>query len=302
MNHLCRQCKAPFDQQSIRAEYVYGGEKAHKFWKCEACELVYLYPVPSLSDEQRFYAMEFEKFMENRSGSDKNWAGPIEHVKSNQDHVLRRWEFLKNILAPGQLILEVGCSSGFMLKDLRAKGINVIGIEPSGGFKKFLNSNGFENYNSINELKTVKPDLKFDSILHFFVLEHIRDPLEFINSQLEVLKPGGCIISEIPNVNDPLTSLYNIKAFEKFYWSIAHHYYYSPKSLSKILSDLNCSKIEIVLDQRYDLSNHITWMQDGILGGQGRFNHIFSESTLNNYKSDLIKSGYCDTFFVYIYK
>lgn len=301
MSHICRQCKAPFGQQSIRAEYVYGGEKVHKFWKCNACELVYLFPVPSISDEQRFYAMEFEKFMEDRSGSDKNWSGPIEHIKSNQDQVLRRWEFLKDTLAPEQLILEVGCSSGFMLKDLSAKGMNVIGIEPSGGFKNFLNSNGFENYNTINELKNNKPGIKFDAILHFFVLEHIRDPIEFLNSQLEILKPGGCIISEVPNVNDPLTSLYNISAFEKFFWSIAHHYYYSPKTLTPILDELNCSKYEFRLDQRYDLSNHITWMQDGMPGGQGRFNNILSESTVNKYKSDLIKSGYCDTFFVYIY-
>ena len=104
---------------------------------------------------------------------------------------------------------------------------------------------------------------------------------------------------EIPCVLDPLTSLYEIPEFEKFYWSIAHHYYFSPKSLSWILDQLDC-KYQLIPDQRYDLSNHLTWSLDGVPGGQGKYDNIFSKDTLESYKKDMIESGYYDTLFVCI--
>ena len=55
-------------------------------------------------------------------------------------------------------------------------------------------------------------------------------------------------------------------------------------------------------EQRYDLSNHLVWMQKGIPGGQDYYNNIFSQSTLELYRNDLIKSWNCDTFFLFIYK
>ena len=128
------------------------------------------------------------------------------------------------------------------------------------------------------------------------------NPIKFLKEQIDLLNPNGLIIAEVPNVNDPLTSLYNIPQFEKFYWSIAHHYYYNPKSVSCELKKLNCSNFEIKLDQRYDLSNHIEWLNKGVPGGQKKYNHIFSQNTLESYKNNLITSKHCDTFFMYIWK
>jgi 2-polyprenyl-3-methyl-5-hydroxy-6-metoxy-1,4-benzoquinol methylase len=77
--------------------------------------------------------------------------------------------------------------------------------------------------------------MKFDVIMHFFVLEHISDPLNFLKLQIELLKPGGKIIFEIPNAADVIYSVYDIPAFERFYWSIAHPWYFSEKSLTYLL-------------------------------------------------------------------
>lgn len=297
----CRFCQSSSKYQSVRANSVYGGKKEHKFYHCSKCDLVYLWPIPSDEEEQKFYANEFEKFMENRAGKDRNWSGPDEHVKSNQDQVQRRWKFLKDYAIKGKDILEIGCSSGFMLDSFRNAGLNSIGIEPSGVFSKFLKKLGHTFYPDIETLKTENPNVKFDMIVHFFVLEHIRNTTAFIKEQLDLLKSDGIIIAEVPCVNDPLTSLYNVPAFEEFYWSIAHHYYFSSKSISNILDKIEC-KYELVPEQRYDLSNHLVWMQECVPGGQGKYNHIFSDKTINSYRQDLIDSWICDTFFLYVWK
>lgn len=300
---VCRSCAcdAKQDKQIVRAEYVFGGKDSHKFWECQDCGLVYLYPVPSQEEENKFYAQEFEKFMETRTGGDRDWSGPEKHIQTNQDQVTRRWKFLKDDLKTGKSVLEIGCSSGFMMDSFKEHGLETVGIEPSGGFDDFLAKRGHEVYRTVEELKTKQPSKKFDFIVHFFVLEHIRDTVDFLQTQLDLLKPGGKIIAEVPCVNDPLTSLYNIPAFEKFYWSIAHHYYFNPKSLSPIVEKLDCS-YKFVPEQRYDLSNHTTWMQTGKPGGQGKYNPVFSKETLENYANDLKEKWLCDTFFLYITK
>ena len=138
----CRSCRSS-TQQSIRAEYVFGGKKEHNFWQCGHCELVYLYPIPSQKEEINFYANEFEKFMENRSGADKDWSGPEKHISSNQDNVIRRMKKMKNYFTKNGNILEIGCSSGFMMDAFLNNNMNVIGIEPSGGFSEFLREKAY---------------------------------------------------------------------------------------------------------------------------------------------------------------
>jgi SAM-dependent methyltransferase len=142
---------------------------------------------------------------------------------------------------------------------------------------------------------------KFDLIVHFFVLEHIRDPFDFFKETYAMLKPGGRIIAEVPCANDPLTSMYTIPEFEKFYWSIAHHYYYNPESISYILEKLGY-EYELIPEQRYDLSNHMTWMMEGKPGGQGKYDQIFSRQLNEKYMDDLKSKWVCDTMVVVIDK
>jgi SAM-dependent methyltransferase len=295
----CRLCGAKEERQTIRADHVFGGEKHHKFWHCETCDAVYLFPIPSVKEEALFYKMEFEKFMSHRSGNDRDWSSAEEHIRTNQDQVKRRWRFLKEYLEPGQDLLEIGCSSGFMLNAFRDYGLNCTGIEPSGEFIEFLLKNQHIAFASIEELTRQAPNKQFDLIVHFFVLEHIRDPYQFFTETKKRLKQGGKLIAEVPCVNDPLTSLYNIPAFEKFYWSIAHHYYYSPKSIAFVLDSLGY-QYKLIPEQRYDLSNHIVWMTEGKPGGQGKFDHVFSSQLIEKYQQDLKDQWQCDTFYLVI--
>ena len=146
----------------------------------------------------------------------------------------------------------------------------------------------------VAELQRDAPDARFDLILHFFVLEHIADPGAFLKAQLAMLKPGGRIVFEIPNAADPLYSVYDIPAFERFYWSVAHPWYFSEPSLQFLLTRLGESS-EVLRDQRYDLSNHMIWARDGRPGGMGRFTPELGADVEASYKQSLIRSGKCDT-------
>ncbi len=239
--------------------------------------------------------------MASRSGEERDWSGAERHIQTNQDQVHRRWKFLEPHVKPGMEVLEIGCSSGFMMDAFRESGMKCTGIEPSSVFIDYLREKQYEVYSSLDDFRAEAGERTFDAIVHFFVFEHIRDPYTFLRETVALLKPGGRLIAEIPCANDPLTSLYSIPAFEKFYWSIAHHYYYTPKSLAYVLDQLGYS-YRLLPEQRYDLSNHIVWMTEGRPGGQGRFNTVFSEQLTEQYKSDLKQHWQCDTVFLEVYK
>jgi len=293
----CRICGSDEENQYVRSPFVFGGKKEHNFWQCEKCDAIYLYPIPSEEEEKKFYLQEFEGFMSSRVGDHRDWSNAEKHKNTNQDQVKRRMPFLEKYIKTNIDLLEIGCSSGFMLDAFREMGANCIGIEPSGEFGEYLIKQGHKSYSDMSELG----EKKFDLITNFFVFEHIRNPFEFLAEMYSHLKESGVIICEIPCANDPLTSVYEIDPFEKFYWSIAHHYYYTHSALKFVLNKMGY-KYELVPEQRYDLSNHMEWMMKGKPGGQGKYSEIFGQELIDNYKQRLIDTWNCDTVFLYVWK
>lgn len=296
MTPICRLCQST-DKQKVRAPHVFGGREEHNFWHCEKCDAIYLFPVLTEEEEKKFYLQEFEKFMSQRVGDHRDWSNAELHKKTNADQVTRRLPFLETYLKPGIDLLEIGCSSGFMLDAFRKLEVNCTGVEPSGEFSEFLERAGYEVVEDLSELD----GRKFDLISSFFVFEHIRDPFAFLSQAYGMLRENGTLIFEIPCANDPLTAIYDIDAFEKFYWSIAHHYYYTPESLRYILDKLGY-KYKLIPEQRYDLSNHMVWMKDGRPGGQGKYSALLGSEVINAYRNSLINSWQCDTVFLYIWR
>lgn len=299
-NPNCRFCDANGNSQTIKGNYVYGGEDYHHFWKCEICDMIYLYPPLSKEDEEKFYNKEFEKFMASRAGVDMDWTGPEKHFQSNQREVNRRMPLLNKFIRKGMKVLELGCSSGFMLDALKKQGLDVYGVDPSGGFIDFVKAKGINVFNSDEELLNNFHD-KFDIIIHYYVLEHIAEPVAFVDKYMDMLSDNGLMIFEVPCASDPLVELYKVEAFDQFYWSIAHHWYFSKISLSNVL-DKTSFKYELYPEQRYDMSNHMIWMKEGKPGGLGRYSDIFGNELDLIYKNKLKENWLCDTIIAVIKK
>lgn len=298
----CPLCHAAAISQSVVTSHVYGREgQDHAFFYCKNCDVRYQYPRLTSEEEEHFYSAEFERFMENRAGEAGGWHKAENHINANKSNHQRRMKYLDPVLTGSKSVLEVGCSSGFMLYPLAESGYLCTGIEPSGVFSEFVRKNGIPVFDSLKQLQDLNPGTLFDVIMHYFVLEHIDDPVKFIKTQLDLLNPGGKIVFEIPNAADPLYSVYDIPAFERFYWSVAHPWYYSEKSLHYLLTKIG-HPYTIMRDQRYDLSNHIIWARDGKPGGLGRFTNVLGSELEDNYKKALISCGKCDTLVAVINK
>jgi len=294
----CRLCGANEDFQFIKGHHVCGGTDNHHFWQCKKCGAIYLYPVPSEEEENQFYRREFEKYMAVRS-KQTGWSDPQKHVEMNQREVDRRLPFLDKFLREGMKVLEIGCSSGFMLYALRKRGCHTVGVEPSKEFRNFVASNKIEVYPSVDELALHHKD--FDVVIHYYLLEHVRDPEDFLKRCMSLVAPSGMMIFEVPSASDALLELYHVPAFDKFYWQIMHHWYFAKKSLSFLLDKIG-HDYGIYPEQRYDLSNHVTWMLAGEVGGLGKYTHIFGQELEQKYKESLKRHWYCDTLIATVKK
>lgn len=292
----CPLCGAGPGRQSVVTSHVYGGStgRGAAFFHCGNCDVRFQHPGLTQEEEARFYAAEFEGFMAGRAGTNAGWQKAEDHILANEATRVRRMKYLLPHLAGHSSLLEVGCSSGFMLYPLADAGHDCRGIEPSGMFSEFVGNRGIAVHESLGRMQEALPDIMFDVVIHFFVLEHIADPKAFLETQLALLKPGGKIIFEIPNAADPLYSVYDIPAFERFYWSVAHPWYFSEQSLHYLLGQLG-HPYRILRDQRYDLSNHMVWARDGRPGGMARFTELLGAELEEGYKQALIRVGKCDT-------
>lgn len=112
--------------------------------------------------------------------------------------------FLKrhNTFPPGVIALELGCGSGEFLHEIQKRGCRVYGVDfDRKGIelaKKYFNlgnvfAMGFDDFFRKTDLP------KFDYIFFFEVIEHVDNPLEFIQQAKHLLKPGGNIILSTPS-------------------------------------------------------------------------------------------------------
>jgi SAM-dependent methyltransferase len=291
----CPLCAAGADDQFVVTHRVYGDESGRAVFHCRRCDVRYLFPGQSPQEEAHFYAQEFESFMIGRSASGAGWEGPERHIAANESQRQRRMTHLRDILKPNSRVLEFGCSSGFMLYPLAQAGHRCAGVEPSGVFSEYVRNRGVSCFQSLDDLTAAEGGAAvYDLILHYYVLEHVSDPVGFLRRQFALLKPGGKIVFEVPNANDALTTVYDMAAYERFIWVVSHHWYFSEGSLAKAM-EMAGGTGEVRFDQRYDLSNHMIWARDGKPGGMGRFTNVFGQELEDQYRQALIGARCCDT-------
>lgn len=104
-------------------------------------------------------------------------------------------------LATNAVIMEIGCSSGFLIKDLvnSFPGATVVGAdvvkEPLYRLARDLPGVPLIRFDL---LRCPLPDQSVDALVMLNVLEHIEDDVGALKNALKLLKPGGSLVIEVP--------------------------------------------------------------------------------------------------------
>lgn len=106
---------------------------------------------------------------------------------------------------PGDLVLDVGCGRGHLVKALTSLGVNAYGIDLNPNASELA---GEERVRTMSATALQFESGFFDSVVSFHALEHIPDAEGVMSEVARVVKPGGRVLFVYPA--EPVRGLYAI--------------------------------------------------------------------------------------------
>ncbi len=244
----------------IKDSCIYCGSNEYKFItdrlrygktgtvvRCE-CGLIRLLGASNFKNEEFYqenYAREHRRILKKLDETFKSFL-PLQEDRINR---------FKKYLKKSDELAEIGSSLGYVLYAAKKYVKRVYGIELNDKEAEYARKKGITTVSGISEY-----NMKFNHICLFHVLEHIPDPILFLKSLKEYLTPYGFIHVEVPSVEDPLMSVYNIKEYEDFFYQQQHLYYFSPGTLKKIVKKAGYKIVSLMPFQWVNFTNHLNWI------------------------------------------
>lgn len=194
-NLNCPGCENP----AIGREFEYPGLNkgnfldVEKIKKCDHCGLFYAWPMPkekAVNDyyEKGWYYHDIDAF------NDIFFKFSVYLAKS-------RLKLAKSqVELEGSHILDIGAGNAAFGYELGKQNIQCTyhTVEPDRKLAQSYQGYVSKSFASIAEVKNVKYDL----ITLFQVLEHVPEPIKFVNQIKKLLKPNGKILFEVPHRDD----------------------------------------------------------------------------------------------------
>jgi SAM-dependent methyltransferase len=169
-----------------------------------------------------------------------------------------RWQGVDDLFQGGDVIIDLGCGDGGWLDAIapryrRAIGIDIIG--PQIGHQT-AGANGWEFIQADLDLGLPLDDEIADVIRANQVIEHVREPGEFLAGARRVLRPGGLLVVTTPNVryvrhlarlvflgHGPMTSSHPPGAASA--WDDGHLHYLTPGDLRRIAHQAGFGQVRV---------------------------------------------------------
>ena len=220
---VCDLCGSP--EYQVFAERGRHGQ-ALRTVICQECGLVSTNPRPAESENADFYKNRYwGNYKQQSEPDEKFFARRLPKIRS-------MFSRLEPYLKPGSRVLEVGAGVGALLSRVQAKlgdSAKATGIEPHSGHAKFAReAKGLDvRAGLLEEIAPTLAEGTFDLIVMNHVLEHTVSPTEVFATHKRLLKPGGRLVIEVPNIEAPGSRL-------SHFFHVAHHYNFSPATLKRL--------------------------------------------------------------------
>ena len=180
----------------------------------------------------------------------KSLADPLEYLSNTEETYWGVKEALLQYVKDkkSSKILEIGCGLGYFTYSLRKANYNVIGLDIS---QTAVNEAFGEYYICSDLFDFVKSNPEqFDIVILTEVIEHIDQPVEFIESIKKLLRTGGLVIITTPN-----KSLYSSDLIWATELPPVHCWWFSEESMTYIANKLRL-QISFINFNRYYKNNY----------------------------------------------
>jgi len=186
------------------------------YWACAACGFQFATPAvnPNLANTIGEYEAAYVQYLEPNAAD----AANVEAVYA--------WMTSAASL-DGERLLDVGAGSGKFVRELRRRGVEARGIEPSRAlFDRFLAGDDAFGCTTLDAVSGT-----FDVITAFDVIEHVADPHAFARDLAARLAPDGVCFLSTPDVESLTARLFGRRWH--FYYPY-HLSYFGPSTLDRL--------------------------------------------------------------------
>jgi SAM-dependent methyltransferase len=116
-----------------------------------------------------------------------------------------------------------------------------------------------------------------DLALSFHVIEHVLDPVSYLKSIRELVRPGGAAVILTPNWDDILMKL-DPDRMAPFFYRRVHNYYFTAQSLRWVASKAGWASSEDIFYHEFGMANTLQWLRDGRPAGHTRMPSIDAQA------------------------
>ena len=171
--------------------------KCFQVVECKSCRLLRLEPKPTLEELAQYYPPDYWY------APDESSIGRLQQTYRRivlRDHVNFVLAAIKDSGERG-LVLDVGCGGGLFLRLLADTGLPVLGLDLSlDAASVAWNRNGVPAIlGSLDQAPL--PRGCCGAVTMFHILEHVYDPLPYVQHARALLRPDGRLIVQVPNAS-----------------------------------------------------------------------------------------------------
>ncbi len=189
----------------------------YQLLRCRRCGMVFSSPVLAPARQAELY---------RRSAVTYSNEAPA--IARTYIHYLERHAHL---LARREVALEVGCGSGFFLRELSRFGFKeVLGVEPSEDAVQRAGELRGKIYNGFFENASFENG-SIDLICCFQTLDHVTNPLNVLKKCAELLRPGGAVYLIVHNERAMQARVFGERSP---IYDVEHVYLFNRTTLSRV--------------------------------------------------------------------
>jgi len=212
--------------------------------RCEHCSLVFLNPQPRV-EHQGFYDESYYRGSSLKKSDEDNLdvleSGKVQvRLESCQGVVDRVMGVIPD---PGSW-LDIGCGPGFLLSQAKERGWQCTGLDSSPFAPQFARERfGLDDVHTGLIEDVDFAGKTFDVISMQHVIEHLYEPVPTMREILKLLKPGGVLYLETPDISS------NAAVRDGADWEHIkipeHVLYFSQPTLERLLQDIGCDVLTV---------------------------------------------------------
>lgn len=267
----------------IGSEFISG----FKIYKCLCCGFIYLDPIPDNLDA-------FYESPEYRSKFDYLFDPDSIHKKYDHEQNARIARIgLQNMR--GKTVVDLGSSAGVFLDAVVGVAARTVAVEPGKMYQDYLVSKGHAWYPYPED--AIQSGERADIVVSFDVVEHLADPLKFIEQAFELLTPGGRLVLSMPNADDLILKAQK-DAYAPFMFQVAHLNYFNYSSASYLFAKTDFEQVQIEYLHKYGIENLVQWSKHGEPGSSKELDGFFDFHFDVLYKSEIERLGLASHLFI----